>query len=197
MENPERLGYVITDHTARTGGAEILIHVSLPPKFVFENHILKFLFRGGQSPPDSSCEIKIWQTQHDFEICVSLDLPLKVHVLVSKWALFQCPWTRVTHLQWPSPDAPLPFYPVHIRIEQGPLLALADGANVDGWFHMCPKDKPWLCETISNGGGVGAGLKSGLFWSWVGENSLCRGPLLTLPPVPQPSPHFSWRFPNH
>mgnify|MGYP006996546227 CR=1 FL=1 len=58
---------------------------------------------------------------------------------------------------------PLPFYPVHIRIEQGPLLALADGANVDGWFHMCPKDKPWLCETISNGGGVGAGLKSGLF----------------------------------
>lgn len=88
----------------------------------------------------------------------------------------------------PAQTPPLPCHPVHVRTGQGPLHALADGANVDGWFHMCPKDKSWLCESISSGGG--GGPKSGLFWSRVGGNNLCRGPLLTLPQSPSPLPVF-------
>ena len=47
----------------------------------------------------------------------------------------------------------LPFHPAHVRTGQGPSHALADGASVDGWSHMCPEDKSWLCESISGGGG--------------------------------------------
>lgn len=44
----------------------------------------------------------------------------------------------------------LPFHPVHIRIEQG-LYLLANGANVDGWFHMVLKTNLGQ-ETISSSG---------------------------------------------
>ena len=79
----------------------------------------------------------------------------------------------------------LPFHPVHVRTGQGPSRALADGANVDGRFHMCPKDKPRLCESISGGGG-GSEVRALLIAG--GRKQPLQGPLLSLPQPPSPLP---------